>query len=78
MHMTVTRDAERVHRVEKEEARAAKQVLQVVLRGGDDDVDACLIHQRIEPLGIKRNGSAKRAATIGHVGLPRCPTTTIA
>ena len=35
---------------------AAEQILHVVLRGRDQDVDAGLVHQAIEPSGIERNG----------------------
>ena len=51
----VAAEPHRVHVVEEERAVAAEQVLHVVLGGRDQDVDAGLVHQPVEPLRVERN-----------------------
>ena len=50
--------ADRIHGVEEEEAVAAQQILDVVLGGGDQHVDAGVVHQPVEPAGIEGQGFA--------------------
>ena len=50
----IARDAHRLHGIEEVEAIAAEQILDVVLRGRDDDVEAGLIHQSVEALAVER------------------------
>ena len=45
-----------VHGFEEERAMAAEQVLDIMLRGRDQDVDPGLVHQPVEPRGIERGG----------------------
>jgi hypothetical protein len=45
----------RVHVVEEEGAMAAEQILDVVLGGRQQDVDAGILHQVVEPAGVERN-----------------------
>jgi hypothetical protein len=49
----VAAEAARVLRVEEEEAVATEQVLDVVLRRGDQDIDADFVEQRVEAVGIE-------------------------
>ena len=46
----------RVHGFEEERAMAAEQVLNIVLRGRDQDVDAGFVHQPVEQRGVERGG----------------------
>ena len=54
-HRQITADADRIHVVEEVRAMPAQQILNVVLRRGDDDVDAGLVHQPVEALVVERN-----------------------
>ena len=51
----VTADAERIHVVEKNRALCARKVLNVVLGGGKQDVDAGLFHEPVEFCDVERN-----------------------
>ena len=57
-HRQIAGQPHRVHVVEEERAVAAEQVLHIVLRGRDQDVEAGLIHDPVEPGRIERNGGA--------------------
>src|SRR4051794_9913635 len=50
----IAADADRIHRVEKEEAVATQQVLDVMPRGGDEDIEVRLPHQPVELRHIER------------------------
>ena len=49
----IAADPHGVHVVEEDRAMAAQQILDVVLRVGDQDIDAGLIHQPVELLGVE-------------------------
>ena len=51
----IAADADRVEMIEEEEPVAAEQVLDVVLRRDDEEVDARLVHQLVEKVGVERN-----------------------
>src|SRR5215470_4078742 len=51
----VAAQAHRIHGLEEEGAMTAEQVLHVVLRGHDQEVDAGLLHQAVEPIRIERD-----------------------
>ena len=52
----IAADAHGVHIVEEDGAVAAKQVLDVVLRVGDQHIDAGIVHEPVEVLGVEGNG----------------------
>src|SRR4051812_2149165 len=67
----ITAMADRIHGREEDELVAAKQILSVVLGGGEQHVDACLLHQPIYP-GLVERDVARCVLARGnvHVSLP--------
>ena len=68
----VPRDAHGIHRVEKEEAITAEQVLNIMLRCSDEDVDPSVIEQLVECLGIERDLFADLGVGNGHECVSFC------
>ncbi len=66
----VAAEPHRVHVVEKEGAVAAEQILHIVLGGREQQVDAGLLHQKVEPVGVERNGAARWCGGVEHDSLP--------
>ena len=54
----IAAQSHRIHGFEEVGAVAAEQILHVVLRGRDQHVDAGVVHQAVEPIGVERNGGA--------------------
>ena len=55
-HRQIAGQTHRVHVVEEERAVAAEQILHIVLRGREQDIEAGLVHQPVEPVRIEGNG----------------------
>jgi hypothetical protein len=51
----VAADAERVHVVEEVRAMTAEEILHIVFRRCHEDIDAGLVHQPIETIGVEWN-----------------------
>ena len=62
----IAADAHGVHVVEEDGAVAAQQVLDVVLGVGDQDIDAGIVHEPVEALGVEGDG------WLGDVEHERC------
>src|SRR5262249_48913614 len=65
----IARHAGRVHVIEKIRAMAAKQILHIVLRRRDDDVNAGFFHQPVEAVMVERNCKTTRRLSVdihGH------------
>src|SRR5579871_4595147 len=62
----VAADADRVEMIEEEEAIAAEEVLDVVLGGDEEHVDAGLVHELVERRCIERQGGCRGLAVGGH------------
>ena len=72
----VAAEADRVEMREEEEAvGAADEILDVVLRGGEEDVDACLVEQRVQMAAVEGERESRAAGCLFvasvHDTLPR-------
>jgi hypothetical protein len=52
----IAADAHGIHVVEEDGAMATEQVLDVVLGVGDQHIDAGIVHEPVEALGVEGNG----------------------
>ena len=52
----VAADADRVEMIEEEEPVAAEKILDVVLGGDDQGIDPGVLHQRVQPACVERDG----------------------
>src|ERR1700731_1824189 len=68
-HRQVAAQTHRVHGFEEEGAVAAEQVLHVMLRRRDQNIDARLVHEPVEERGIERGG----VLALGDVEHDRSP-----
>ena len=66
--------ADRIHGGEEDELVAAEQILRVVLGGGEQHIDAGLLHQPVDPGLVERDiadGTLARGNV--HLSLPELP-----
>src|SRR5262249_6423336 len=60
----------RIHGLEEKGAMAAEQILHVVFRGREEDVDPGLVHQTIQPIGVERNCACSLFDDVEHIETP--------
>src|SRR5215217_7489926 len=63
----VAAQTHRVHVVEEERAMAAEQILNIVLGGGEQDVDPGILHEAIKPSAIEGNGELRLLSGVEHL-----------
>src|SRR5215475_8911297 len=65
-HRQIAAQSHRIHGLEEKGAMAAEQVLHIVLRGRDQDVDPGLVHQTIQAIRIERDRGCNLLDDVEH------------
>jgi hypothetical protein len=73
-HRQIPAQSHRIHVVEEKCAVAAKQILHIVLGGGDEDIDAGHVHEAIEAIRVERNRCPGLPRHVEHDEPPDCVT----
>src|SRR5262249_24683825 len=65
-HRQIAAQSHRIHGLEEKGAMPAEQILHIVFRGRDQDVDPGLVHQTVEPIRIERDRRCSLLDDVEH------------